>query len=289
MSGGSGGSLARSETNRSEAECSVILESSEHSKTSRQHYARPLVHPAVLSTAASEVVALPAPASEVRARAVVSSWWADADRQRLRRALNVLVAVVGIVLALPLMILIALAIKVTSPGPIIFKQTRVGLDRRTPGIPAGNWRRGVDHGGRLFTLYKFRTMRADSGRAQVWASPDDPRVTRVGHVLRKFRLDELPQLFNVLKGDMNVVGPRPEQPAIFSQLRAEIGPYPARQRVLPGITGWAQVNLHYDQTIADVRTKVELDLEYIRKQSVTEDVKILMRTVPTVMFGRGAW
>jgi lipopolysaccharide/colanic/teichoic acid biosynthesis glycosyltransferase len=267
----------------------VILESSEHSQTSRQHYVRGLVSPVALPTAASEIVGFQIRASEVRALGTVSSWWADADRQRLRRALNVLVAVVGLVLALPLMIVIALAIKVTSPGPIIFTQTRVGLDRRTPGVPAGNWRRGVDHGGRLFTLYKFRTMHADSGRAQVWASPDDPRVTRVGHVLRKFRLDELPQLFNVLKGDMNVVGPRPEQPAIFSQLRAEIGSYPARQRVLPGITGWAQVNQHYDQTIADVRTKVELDLHYIGKQSVAEDLKILMRTVPTVLFGRGAW
>jgi lipopolysaccharide/colanic/teichoic acid biosynthesis glycosyltransferase len=211
------------------------------------------------------------------------------DSPALRRALNVIVAVVGIVLALPLMILIALAIKLTSPGPVIFKQSRVGVDRRTPGVPAGNWRRTVDHGGRLFTLYKFRTMRADSGRAQIWASPDDPRVTLVGAVLRKYRLDELPQLINVLKGEMNVVGPRPEQPEIFAELRREIKRYPARQRVLPGITGWAQVNQCYDRTIEDVKTKVELDLEYIQRQSVAEDLKILARTVPTVMFGRGAW
>jgi lipopolysaccharide/colanic/teichoic acid biosynthesis glycosyltransferase len=255
----------------------VILESSE--KTSRHHHARTVIHPLVL----------PTPVPDAEARAAVAHWWADVDRDGLRRALNVLVAVVGIVLALPIMILVALAIKLTSPGPVIFRQTRVGIDRRTPGIPPGNWRRSVDHGGRLFTLYKFRTMRADSGRAQIWASPDDPRVTRVGHVLRKYRLDELPQLFNVLKGDMNVVGPRPEQPAIFAELRQEIGRYPARQRVLPGITGWAQVNQHYDQTIEDVKSKVEFDLEYIQRQSVTEDLKILMRTVPTVMFGRGAW
>jgi lipopolysaccharide/colanic/teichoic acid biosynthesis glycosyltransferase len=255
----------------------VILESSE--KTSRHHHARAMIHPLVL----------PTPVPDAEARAAVAHWWADVDRDGLRRALNVLVAVVGIVLALPIMILVALAIKLTSPGPVIFRQTRVGIDRRTPGIPPGNWRRNVDHGGRLFTLYKFRTMRADSGRAQIWASPDDPRVTRVGHVLRKYRLDELPQLFNVLKGDMNVVGPRPEQPAIFAELRQEIGRYPARQRVLPGITGWAQVNQHYDRSIEDVKSKVEFDLEYIQRQSVTEDLKILMRTVPTVMFGRGAW
>jgi lipopolysaccharide/colanic/teichoic acid biosynthesis glycosyltransferase len=257
----------------------VILESSEKTRTSRHYHARALVHPLVL----------PTPVPEAEARAAVAHWWADVDRDRLRRALNVVVAAVGILLALPIMIVIALAIKLTSPGPVIFRQTRVGIDRRTPGIPPGNWRRSVDHGGRLFTLYKFRTMRADSGRAQVWASPDDPRVTRVGHVLRKYRLDELPQLFNVLKGDMNVVGPRPEQPAIFAELRQEIGRYPARQRVLPGITGWAQVNQHYDQTIEDVKSKVDFDLEYIQRQSVTEDLKILMRTVPTVMFGRGAW
>jgi lipopolysaccharide/colanic/teichoic acid biosynthesis glycosyltransferase len=257
----------------------VILESGSQTRTSQKHYTRAIVHPIVL----------PPAAPDLGARAAVASWWAAADRDKLRRALNVAVAVVGILLALPLMILIAVAIKVTSPGPIIFKQIRVGLDRRTPGIPPGNWRRSVDHGGRLFTLYKFRTMRQDSGRAQVWASPNDPRVTRVGRVLRKYRLDELPQLFNVLKGDMNVVGPRPEQPGIFASLRDEIGPYPARQRVLPGITGLAQVTQHYDQTVDDVRIKVDLDLEYIRRQGVAEDLRILMRTVPTVMFGRGAW
>jgi lipopolysaccharide/colanic/teichoic acid biosynthesis glycosyltransferase len=234
-------------------------------------------------------IALPAPAIEVGKRASVYAWWTADDQESLRRALNVVVAIVGIVLTLPVMILVALTIKLTSPGPVIFKQTRVGLDRRTPGVPAGNWRRTVDHGGRLFTLYKFRTMRTDSGNAQIWASPDDPRVTAVGAVLRKYRLDELPQLFNVLKGDMNVVGPRPEQPAIFASLREEIGRYPARQRVLPGITGWAQVNQHYDQSLEDVRRKVALDLEYIYRQSVAEDVRILIRTVPTVIFGRGAW
>jgi lipopolysaccharide/colanic/teichoic acid biosynthesis glycosyltransferase len=226
---------------------------------------------------------------ETATRATVHAWWADDDQASLRRALNVVVALAGIILALPLMILIAMAIVLTSPGPVIFKQTRVGLDRRTPGIPPGNWRRTVDHGGRLFTLYKFRTMREDSGHAQIWASPGDPRVTRVGAVLRKYRLDELPQLFNVLKGDMNVVGPRPEQPAIFASLREEIGRYPVRQRVLPGITGWAQVNQHYDQSVDDVRKKVEFDLEYIQRQSVAEDLRILVRTVPTVIFGRGAW
>jgi len=211
------------------------------------------------------------------------------DAARLRRGLNILVAVVGILVALPFMLIIALAIKLTSPGPIIYRQTRVGLDRRTPGTPSGNWRRQVDHGGRLFTLYKFRTMRIEPVSREVWATPDDPRITPIGAFLRKYRLDELPQLFNVLKGDMNVVGPRPEQPAIFKALRNQIGQYPRRQRVLPGITGWAQVNQPYDRHVDDVKSKLNLDLEYIERESVTEDLKILALTVPTVLLGKGGW
>src|SRR5690606_22550363 len=110
-----------------------------------------------------------------------------------------------------------------------------------------NWRRRVDYGGRLFRIYKFRTMRVSSEERQVWARQNDPRVTPIGRVLRQYRLDELPQLFNVLKGDMNVVGPRPEQPEIALRLREQIDGYTNRHRVPPGITGWAQVNLDYDQ------------------------------------------
>src|SRR5204862_4765752 len=126
------------------------------------------------------------------------------------------------------------------------------------------------------------TMRAapENGARQVWAVPDDDRVTPVGRVLRKFRLDELPQLINVLKGDMNIVGPRPEQPAIFVYLREQIEGYQRRQRVRPGITGWAQINLAYDQSVEDVRRKVALDLEYIHRQSALEDFKIMCRTLP---------
>lgn len=212
-----------------------------------------------------------------------------AATDRARRFLNIVVAIVGLVLALPLMAVIALAIRLTSPGPVIYRQTRVGIDRRRSS--GGNWRRRVDHGGRLFTMYKFRTMTVSApGRdQQVWATPDDPRITAVGRVLRKYRLDELPQLVNVLKGDMNVVGPRPEQPAIFAQLRDEVSGYPRRQRVLPGITGWAQVNHSYDQSIDDVKTKVRLDLEYLQQASVTRDLAILARTIPVVVLKKGGW
>jgi lipopolysaccharide/colanic/teichoic acid biosynthesis glycosyltransferase len=213
--------------------------------------------------------------------------------ETLRRALNVVVATVGVVLTAPLMALIALGIKLTSPGPIFFTQTRIGIDRRTPGEPAGNSRRRSDGGGKPFMIYKFRTM-ATNGEGsnaidQVWAQPDDPRVTRIGRLLRLYRLDELPQLLNVLRGEMDVVGPRPEQPAIFARLREEIDRYQERQRVRPGITGWAQINQTYDTCIDDVRNKVQRDLEYIARRSFLEDLKIMVRTLPVVIGKRGAW
>jgi lipopolysaccharide/colanic/teichoic acid biosynthesis glycosyltransferase len=206
------------------------------------------------------------------------------------RALNILVAVVGLILALPLMLIIAMAIKTTSKGPIIFRQRRVGIDRRgrAEGPDLGD-RRAGDQGGRIFTIYKFRTMiHRPHAVAQVWAAQDDPRTTAVGRVLRKYRLDEIPQLVNVLRGEMNVVGPRPEQPKIFEELRSQVRDYPLRQRVLPGITGWAQINHSYDRSMDDVRTKVQLDLEYIERRSAAEDLRIMARTIPVIVLKRGA-
>lgn len=204
--------------------------------------------------------------------------------------LNVVIAALGLVLMLPVMIVIAVLIKLTSRGPVFFTQERVGLDRRALTGVGGNTRRHIDAGGELFTMYKFRTMEvAKTTASQVWARPDDPRVTSIGRVLRKFRLDELPQLWNVLVGDMNVVGPRPEQPSIFKYLSAQIEGYARRQRVRPGITGWAQINLAYDTSVDDVRQKVAHDLEYIRNQSAVEDLKIMLRTVPVMLGRRGGW
>ncbi len=213
-----------------------------------------------------------------------------ARRAQARRYLNVVIALTLLILSLPVMLVVALLVKLTSSGPVLFTQTRVGLDRRQL-EPGGNWRRSVDYGGRLFKIYKFRTMYVHAGWAwdQVWAQPDDPRVTPVGRILRGFRLDELPQLFNVLRGDMNVVGPRPEQPKIFMQLRGEIDQYQQRQRVLPGITGWAQINHHYDASVDDVRQKLTYDLEYVQRQSLIHDALILLRTLPVVLLRRGAW
>jgi lipopolysaccharide/colanic/teichoic acid biosynthesis glycosyltransferase len=212
------------------------------------------------------------------------------DPERLRRALNLSVALVALALVAPLLLLIALLVRLTSPGPVFYLQTRVGMDRRRRRLDADEGRRRTDYGGKPFTIYKFRTMRVDQGgTGEVWASPTDPRVTPVGRVLRKYRLDELPQLINVIKGDMNIVGPRPEQPKIFADLRTVIDRYPRRQRVLPGITGWAQINQSYDQTYDDVRNKVRLDLEYIENCSPASDLKIMLRTVPVIVFQRGAW
>jgi lipopolysaccharide/colanic/teichoic acid biosynthesis glycosyltransferase len=186
------------------------------------------------------------------------------------------------------MIAIAILIKISSPGPVLYRQFRVGLDRRTLFSLDGDLnRRRENRGGRVFTMYKFRTMHDGADRVgEIWARPKDPRVTAIGRILRRHRLDELPQLFNVLRGDMNIVGPRPEQPRIFAELWTRVDQYALRQKVLPGITGLAQVSRPYDRTIRDVEAKVKLDLDYLGRRSPAEDVRIMLRTVP-VMFGGG--
>jgi len=219
-------------------------------------------------------------------------WLGAAVRtDRATRALNIFVAALGLLIALPLFLLIAVAIKLTSRGPVFYKQTRIGLDRRWNSAPSHEDSRIVDLGGRPFTMYKFRTMvvTAESDKKEVWATPFDGRVTKLGRRLRNTRLDELPQLLNVLAGDMNIVGPRPEQPTIFAELREVIPNYHMRQRVMPGITGWAQVNLAYDTSIDDVRRKVEYDLEYLSTRSAARDLRIMARTVPIVLSCRLGW
>lgn len=202
--------------------------------------------------------------------------------------LNVVVAAIGLVLAAPIMLVIAIVLKLTSPGPVFYKQTRVGLCLRSS--TGGNHRRKVDLGGRPFTIFKFRTMRAarPGEEVQVWASASDPRITKFGNFLRRTRLDELPQLINVLRGEMNIVGPRPEQPEIFKNLRNEVVSYQARQRVRPGITGLAQITLQYDSCVDDVRKKVQADLEYIESQSLLEDLRIMALTAPVMLFRKGS-
>jgi len=208
-----------------------------------------------------------------------------------RRVLNVAVAFLLIIVTAPIMLIIAALVKLTSPGPVIYTQTRVGLDRRAGRAARRDTRRCDDGGGLPFTMYKFRTMRtgAEAATGAVWASNDDSRVTPIGKVLRQFRLDELPQLFNILRGDMNLVGPRPERPTIFKELREQIPDYQKRQLARPGITGWAQVNQSYDTSLDDVKRKVRFDHEYIRRRGLAEDLRIMLRTVPVVLFRRGGW
>jgi len=232
------------------------------------------------------------PARDERRDSVAVNAVAEAGiADRASRIVNFVLAAVALLLALPLLLLIAVAIKLTSRGPVLYTQERVGLDRRTPRMGPGNHRRVRDVGGKPFTIYKFRTMRVDAEAhsGAVWATQNDPRVTPVGRFLRQYRLDEIPQLLNVMRGEMNIVGPRPERPTIFAELREHIKEYPLRQRAKPGITGLAQIYHHYDRSMDDVRTKVRFDLEYIRRQSLREDLRIMLRTIPVILFRRGGW
>ena len=192
--------------------------------------------------------------------------------QMLRRILNVAAAFCGLILALPLLPFVALAVKLDSPGPVLYRQKRMGRGEVT------------------FLCYKFRTMRrdaeADSGAT--WATDDDPRITRVGKFLRTSRLDEIPQLWCVLKGDMQFVGPRPERPEFVEWLSKEIPYYRVRHVVRPGITGWAQVQYRYGNTKEDAREKLQYDLFYIKNASVGLDLTIMFQTIKIVTLGRGA-
>jgi lipopolysaccharide/colanic/teichoic acid biosynthesis glycosyltransferase len=207
------------------------------------------------------------------------------------RALSFGIALTALVALSPVLVLVAVAIKLTSPGPVLYAQTRVGLNRRRRNGRAVRYdRRSCDLGGRVFRIYKFRTMRVDAERRGVqWATKNDPRVTPIGRFLRQCRLDEVPQLFNVLRGDMNIVGPRPERPSIVRRLAESIDEYPLRLWTKPGITGLAQINLTYDTCLDDVRAKVRFDMDYIRRQSVGEDLRIMLCTLPAMLYRRGGW
>jgi sugar transferase (PEP-CTERM system associated) len=190
----------------------------------------------------------------------------------LRRTLDVGLSLIGLILSAPLMGLAALSIKLDSAGPVLFRQERVGKD------------------GKVFVLYKFRSMGVDAEQrtGPVWASEDDPRVTRVGRVLRKIRLDETPQMFNVLIGDMSFIGPRPERPLFVDQLKEQIPRYVLRFAVKPGITGWAQVKYSYGSTVEDALEKLQYDLHYIKNKSIFLDLLILLKSVQVVLLARGA-
>jgi len=223
-----------------------------------------------------------------------------------KRILDVIMAATLLLLLSPVMLLTALAVKLTSPGPVIFRQTRVGLnlrkdrnDRRRndygPPVDLGERRKpGQDRRletryGREFTLYKFRTMRNDAEKnGAQFAVKGDPRVTSIGRFMRKTRLDELPQLWNVLRGEMSMVGPRPERPIFIEKLSEEIPDYVQRLGLKPGLTGLAQIENGYDNDIDSFRRKVTYDLIYLQHCCLWNDLKILFRTIRVVLTGSGA-
>jgi sugar transferase (PEP-CTERM system associated) len=195
-------------------------------------------------------------------------------RRAAKRLMDLIVGIFGIIVGLPLMILVAVVIKIEDgmTAPVLYRQERVG------------------QGGNPFELLKFRSMSVDAeaeGKA-VWASEGDSRITRVGNVLRKFRADEMPQLFNVLRGQMSVVGPRPERPEFVAELQKNIPFYSERHTVKPGITGWAQLRYSYGATEEDALEKLQFDLYYIKNQSVVLDIMIILQTVEVVLWGKGA-
>jgi exopolysaccharide biosynthesis polyprenyl glycosylphosphotransferase len=189
-----------------------------------------------------------------------------------KRVASVLLSIIGLLLSLPLLPLIALAIKLSSPGAILYRQRRVG-------------RHGV-----VFDCYKFRTMRADAeaDTGPTWADDDDPRITSVGRFLRLTRLDEIPQLWNVFKGDMSLIGPRPERPEFVGELKRQIPHYDLRHTLRPGITGWAQIRYKYGNSVEDAREKLCYDLFYIKNMSPGLDALILFQTIKTILLARGA-
>lgn len=222
-----------------------------------------------------------------------------------KRSLDVCVAFVGLILLSPVMLLTAFLVKLTSPGPTIFRQERVGLNLRgqkkrerrkknvepTGGVDrrSGQDRRNDANYGKPFVLYKFRTMRDDAEKnGAQFATKGDPRVTSIGRFLRRSRLDELPQLWNVLRGEMSLVGRRPERPEFIVQLSEEIPDYLERLGLKPGLTGPAQVINGYDNNIDSFRRKVALDLLYLQNCCLWNDIKILFRTIGVVLTGKGA-
>jgi lipopolysaccharide/colanic/teichoic acid biosynthesis glycosyltransferase len=185
--------------------------------------------------------------------------------------LSFAVSFIVLMICLPFIPLIILAVRLSSPGPIFFSQTRVG------------------YRGRLFTAYKFRTMRENAeAQGAVWAAKDDPRVTSIGRFMRSSRLDEIPQLWNVLRGDMAFVGPRPERPEFVQWLSQEIPYYDLRHMLRPGITGWAQVRFRYGASLEETKRKLEYDLYYIKHHSIGLDLLIMFETIKTIILRRGA-
>lgn len=218
----------------------------------------------------------------------------------VKRLLDVFGAVSGLVLSSLVWFVLAILIKLDSKGAVIYKQSRIGKNRRkgdrrvlqmeVPVERRKGERRKVDLLGRPFKVYKFRSMKHDAEKktGAVWASENDPRVTNVGRVLRPYHLDEIPQFINVLKGDMSLVGPRPERPEFVTRLKSALPGYAQRFESKPGITGLAQVTCGYDHSLEDVKQKLQYDLQYISRSDPKTDLRILWQTLKKVLFQRNA-
>ena len=206
-----------------------------------------------------------------------------------KRLFDVLFSIFMMSLFMLIFPIIAIAIKIDSKGPVFYSQTRIGLNRRRRHSGNTENRRSLVYPGRQFKVLKLRTMKTDAeANGPTWATENDNRITKVGKLLRRFRLDEFPQFYNVLKGDMSTIGPRPERLCFIRQLESDVPGYNERLLVLPGITGLAQVVNGYDTNLESVRKKVALDKHYIRNYSIFMDLKILVITVWVVITGRGA-
>jgi sugar transferase (PEP-CTERM system associated) len=222
--------------------------------------------------------ALAALTGRISLAAVKPSWFVFSEgfhrskgTELVKRIVDLVLGAIGLVASLPVMFLVALAVRLDSPGPVIYRQKRVG------------WM------GKHFEVLKFRSMRVDAekGTGAQWASENDPRTTRIGRALRKYRLDELPQFINVIRGDMSFVGPRPERPCFVDVLREKIPYYDERHSVRPGLTGWAQVRYAYGSSVEDAFQKLEYDLFYLKNMSLTFDLAIALQTIRIVLGGRG--
>lgn len=191
--------------------------------------------------------------------------------KKLKRISDIAISLIILIITLPLNIFVSILIKIDSRGPVFFKQDRIGMNNK------------------VFKIYKFRSMFEDAEKntGPVWSKKDDPRVTNIGKIIRQLRIDEIPQFYNVLKGEMSLVGPRPERPFFVEMLSEQLPYYKRRLKVRPGITGWAQVKHKYDESIEDVKVKLRYDLFYIENMSLRMDLKILARTILVVFLGKG--
>lgn len=273
------------------------VEAAEKSHSSRGSvYGRLLVSPLFLGVMVSVIVLVPKKVLKYQKNFITRCY--RFSKRVIKRGVDLLGSALGLFVSLLVFFVLAILIKLDSHGSIIFKQRRVGRNRRkqdrrvidlqVPVERRGASRRQEDLLGKPFTVYKFRSMKQDAEKktGPIWASENDPRVTNIGRILRPYHIDEIPQLVNVLKGEMSLVGPRPERPEFVAKLKDEVPGYEHRFKSKPGLTGLAQVRCGYDVTTEDVKRKLNFDLEYIGSTNVMNDLRIIWDTVRQVFAGR---